>query len=128
MPCPFRVILIVCAAFIALAAAILALRSPVEIDVDGNERPVSSSFTQRPQRSISSTVSTCFSSLRLTVCCLSALRCTQTRSVREHMRDFYDESVRPWLPEWLGGYKSIESDAAADEAASRSSEQHGKAD
>jgi hypothetical protein len=46
MPCPFRVVLIVCAAVIALAAAILALRSPVEIDVDGNERPVSTASTQ----------------------------------------------------------------------------------
>jgi len=69
MPCPFRIILIVCAAVIALAAAILALRSPVEIDYDGNERP--------------------------------------TRSVKQHMRDFYDESVRPWLPEWFGGYKQL---------------------
>jgi hypothetical protein len=44
------------------------------------------------------------------------------------MREFYDESVRPWLPEWLGGYKSIDSDAATDDAASSSSEQHGKED
>jgi len=31
-----------------------------------------------------------------------------TRSVKERMNEFYDESVRPWIPEWMGGYKRID--------------------
>ena len=32
----------------------------------------------------------------------------QTRSVRERMVEWYDEAVRPWLPESLGGFKTID--------------------
>ena len=44
MPCPFRVVLIVVTAVIALAAAILALHSSTEIDDGGNVRPTRSVF------------------------------------------------------------------------------------
>ena len=42
MPCPFRVVLIVVSAVIALAAAILALHSSTELDDEGNVRPTRS--------------------------------------------------------------------------------------
>ena len=42
MPCPFRVVLILVSAVIALAAAILALHSSTEIDDEGNVRPTRS--------------------------------------------------------------------------------------
>ena len=70
MPCPFRVVLIIVSAVIALAAAILALHSSTEVDDQGNVRP--------------------------------------TRSIFEAMSDFYDDKVRPWLPEWAGGLKRLD--------------------
>ena len=40
--------------------------------------------------------------------------------------DFYDDSVRPWLPEWLGGYKHVEVDEEEEE--SQPGEGHAKAE
>lgn len=92
MPCPFRVVLIVVSAVIALAAAILALHSSTELDDNGNVRP--------------------------------------TRTVLEAMSDFYDDKVRPWLPEWAGGLKRVEDDGeeAEDEGEGEVMEGHTKAE
>ena len=43
------------------------------------------------------------------------------------MADFYDESVRPWLPVSLGGYKRMEVDEE-DEGEADADAQHVKAD
>ena len=85
MPCPFRVVLIVVSAVIALAAAILALHSSTEIDDDGNVRP--------------------------------------TRTIFEAMSDFYDAKVRPWLPQWAGGLKTLEVDDEDEESQEAEGEQ-----
>jgi len=72
MVCPFRVVIIVISAILALAAACLALTQDTEVDEQGNETP--------------------------------------TRSVKQHMCDWYDDTVRIWLPESLGGYKRVDED------------------
>ena len=38
------------------------------------------------------------------------------------MSDFYDESVRPWLPECLGGYKCVEADESGDQESEASAD------
>jgi hypothetical protein len=45
------------------------------------------------------------------------------------MSDFYDESVRPWLPYWLGGLKRVEvDDIEEEEEQQQGGEQHTKAE
>jgi len=90
MACPFRVVIIVLTAAIALLAAILALRSPTEIDEQGEEVP--------------------------------------TRSIKQHMSDWYDGAVRPWIPSSLGGCKSVIVEDDRTESSSSNEDSRLKAD
>lgn len=72
MVCPFRVVLIIISALLAIGAACLALTQDTEVDEQGNEFPV--------------------------------------RSFKQRMSEWYDETVRIWLPESLGGYKTVDVD------------------